>query len=101
MIAGKSSEDVAPNGTAPVVFEMIEPVRCLDQGRPLSDYCIGDTHLVARCAKTYFLLESRLELRLCNCGLVRGTVGGQSFSQRVEVLCAGIVEVSQADLMLS
>src|SRR5215510_314970 len=57
VIFGQSSEDVTPSRTLPVVFEMVEPVRCFDQRRSPTHCCICDAYAIARRAESYLLLD--------------------------------------------
>src|SRR5262249_9776785 len=56
MLSGKLAEEIAPDRTLPVVFEMVEPVSGLDQRRTLPGHSVGDPDTIARSAKVNFLL---------------------------------------------
>src|SRR5215510_1757121 len=56
MLSGKLAEEIAPDRTLPVVFEMVEPVSGLDQRRTVSSHGVGDPDAIARSAKVNFLV---------------------------------------------
>src|SRR5262245_61129512 len=56
MLSGKLAEEIAPDRTLPIVFEMVEPVSGLDQRRTLSGHGVGDPDAIACGAKVNFLL---------------------------------------------
>src|SRR5262245_57076901 len=59
MAFGQDAEQRSPDGTPPIVFEMIEPIGCLDQERASSDLSIGDPDAVMGRAKMDLLPQLR------------------------------------------
>src|SRR5262245_15996296 len=57
MIAPKLFEQGMPNRTAPIVLEMIEPIRGLDERRTLTGRRIGNANTVSSRAKMNFLFH--------------------------------------------
>src|SRR5262249_13589669 len=57
VICGKLVEQFAPDRASPIIFEMIEPIGCLDQWRPLSGYSVGDADAIGGSAEVNFLLQ--------------------------------------------
>src|SRR5262245_42319231 len=57
MIAPKLFEQGSPNRTPPIVLEMIEPIRCLDERRTLTGRSIGNANTVGSRAKMNFLFH--------------------------------------------
>src|SRR5262249_40678608 len=74
MLGGERLQQMTPDRTLPVVFEMVEPVGRLDQRQTLADFGIGDANAVRRRAEMDFLAQARRRLRcLRGCVLARGS----------------------------
>src|SRR5262249_51363079 len=101
VIARQPTENVAPNRTVPIVFEMAEPVRCLNERRSLPHCCICNANPVGRGAESNLLLEPFIGLTVHNDGLDRGTARAESLSQRFDIAGAGTAEFLHADFKLA
>ena len=58
MIGGDLAQQVAPDRTLPVVFEMVEPVGSLDHRRAAADFGVSDAHAVGSRAEMNFLPQA-------------------------------------------
>src|SRR5687768_11419938 len=57
MVASKFLDHMTPDRTLPIEFQMIEPVRGLNQWRAIADRRIGDAHVIRGSAETDFLFQ--------------------------------------------
>ena len=57
MIAGEFSEQVPPDRTPPIKFQMAQPVRRLHQRRPFAHGGVGDAHAIISGAKMNLLFH--------------------------------------------
>src|SRR5262249_9714316 len=100
--ARQSAKHVPPDRTVPIVFQMIKPVRCLDQRRAFANRGICKPAAVGCRAESYLLGETYLRVTFEGRGAWDcSTRCGKSFSQRCEVLFTGIAELLFADLTLA
>src|SRR5262245_28124134 len=101
VIPCQPTKDVSPNGTVPIVFEMVEPVRCLYERRSLTHSCIRNANPVGCRTESNLLLETFVGPTVHNGCLDPGASRGESLGQDFDVPGADAAELLHADLMLA